>query len=294
MDDNTAIVGENVEIIQTTGGWAAISWSAAIAGAVAATAVTLILVALGSGIGLAIASPFSGPSAGTMTAAGAIWLVLAQCAGFAAGGFIAGRLRTRISPLPTEETRFRDGANGFMAWAIGVVVATSVFAAATAFSVVLAARAAGTATAGLVQGVAAVSQSDDVGYFVDTLMRSNQGRPESANAEADRAQVTRIIARAIRDGRLSDDDKAYLSGLVASRTGVSPEDAQRRVDDVVNRARESAKQAADTARKAGAYVAFWTFMSLLFGAVAATLAGMLGGELRDESTGLQPPVLVSG
>jgi hypothetical protein len=293
MDDNTAIVGENVEIIQTTGGWAAISWSAAIAGAVAATAVTLILVALGSGIGLAIASPFSGPSAGTMTAAGAIWLVLAQSAGFAAGGFVAGRLRTRISPLPTEETRFRDGANGFMAWAIGVVVAASVFAAATAFSVVMAARAAGTATAGVVQGIAAVSQSDDVGYFVDTLTRSN-ARGEPANAEADRAQVTRIVTRSIRDGRLSDDDKAYLAGLVASRTGVSPEDAQRRVDDVVNRARDSVKQAADTARKAGAYVAFWTFMSLLFGAVAATLAGVLGGELRDEGAGLQPPVLVSG
>jgi uncharacterized membrane protein len=29
------------------------------------------------------------------------------------------------------------------------------------------------------------------------------------------------------------------------------------------------------------YFSFWTFMSLLFGAVAATLAGILGGQLRD-------------
>jgi hypothetical protein len=42
-----------------------------------------------------------------------------------------------------------------------------------------------------------------------------------------------------------------------------------------------AKDVADKAAKSGAYVAFWTFMSLLFGAVAATLAGMLGGQLRD-------------
>jgi len=38
----------------------------------------------------------------------------------------------------------------------------------------------------------------------------------------------------------------------------------------------------DEARKAASYVSFWSFLALLFGAVAATLAGMLGGELRDE------------
>lgn len=37
--------------------------SAAIAGALAATAVTFLIIALGSGIGLCIASPYSGPSA---------------------------------------------------------------------------------------------------------------------------------------------------------------------------------------------------------------------------------------
>ena len=58
---------------------------------------------------------------------------------------------------------------------------------------------------------------------------------------------------------------------------MSMDDAQKRVDDVVNRTRASVTQAADTARKAGAYLSFWTFMSLLFGAACATLGGMLGG-----------------
>jgi hypothetical protein len=58
------------------------SWSAAIAGALAATAVTLIVAALGSGIGLSFASPYgSGPSATTMTIAAAVWLVMAQTMG---------------------------------------------------------------------------------------------------------------------------------------------------------------------------------------------------------------------
>jgi len=53
--DDTAIVGENVEVIQATGdSRAEISWSGAIAGALGATAINFILIALGSGIGLAI------------------------------------------------------------------------------------------------------------------------------------------------------------------------------------------------------------------------------------------------
>ena len=60
------------------------SWSAAIAGTFAAMAVTFIVVALGSGIGLSFASPYgSGPSATSLTAAAAVWLVLAQALGFA-------------------------------------------------------------------------------------------------------------------------------------------------------------------------------------------------------------------
>jgi hypothetical protein len=44
----------------------------------------------------------------------------------------------------------------------------------------------------------------------------------------------------------------------------------------------SAAPLAESAQKAAAYLSFWSFMALLFGAVAATLAGILGGELRDE------------
>ena len=53
--DDTAIVGENVEVIETTGG-ATLSWSAAIAGALCAIGVTFIVISLGAGIGLAISS----------------------------------------------------------------------------------------------------------------------------------------------------------------------------------------------------------------------------------------------
>ena len=119
-----AIVGENVEVLQTgTAAHSPFSWSAAIAGAIAATAVAFIIISLGSGIGLSLASPYAtGPSATTLTAIGAVWLVMAQTFGFATGGYMAARLRSHANDGIVDETRFRDAAQGFMTWSIGVVV----------------------------------------------------------------------------------------------------------------------------------------------------------------------------
>jgi hypothetical protein len=59
---------------------------------------------------------------------------------------------------------------------------------------------------------------------------------------------------------------------------------------VENQARDTVKQAADKAAKAGAFLSFWTFMSLLFGGAAAVLGGMLGGEIRDGDEAWSPTV----
>ena len=63
---------------------------------------------------------------------------------------------------------------------------------------------------------------------------------------------------------------------------MSRDDAQKKVDDVAGRAKAEATQSSDTARKAAEYFAFWTFMSLLFGTVCASLGGIPGGDLSDE------------
>jgi hypothetical protein len=279
--DDTAIVSDNVEIFQSIKGPAtALSWGSAIAGALTATAIGSILLAFGTGIGLAVASPYaSTPSAGTMTIAGAVWLVLTQSIGFAAGGFLSARTRRPAGgAFSPAEIRFNDGANGFLAWAIG----------ALAFALLLVAASAATVMAGSRAGAAVATQiaqqtpSDQLGYYVDSLLRTPQGH-QTATTDQDRAQVTRVLATAIRDGRLSDEDRSYLAGLVAARSGLSQEEAQTRVQNIVNQTRDTLKQVADTTRRAAEYVAFWTFMSLLFGAVCATLGGLLGGELRDES-----------
>ena len=94
----------------------------------------------------------------------------------------------------------------------------------------------------------------------------------------------RIIARAVANGNLEPGDRTYLAELVASRTGLSQEDAEKRVDDTmaqIKAAEDKAKQAADAARKASAKASFYLFFSMLIGAFIASTAGAIGGRQRD-------------
>ena len=72
-----------------------VEWSAVIAGAVAAVAVSCILLSFGAALGLASASPWTSTATG-LKAAGvgaAFWMLLVTVWSFALGGYLAGRLR---------------------------------------------------------------------------------------------------------------------------------------------------------------------------------------------------------
>lgn len=103
-----------------------------------------------------------------------------------------------------------------------------------------------------------------------------------------RAEVNRIIVNSLQGEGLDPADTQYLSQLIARDTGMSPAEAQARVTDVQTRmraalekARNTAKQAADDARKATAYAALWLFITLLIGAFFASLSATWGGRRRD-------------
>src|SRR3954469_1557851 len=101
-----------------------VSWGAVIAGAVAAAAVSLLLMLLGSGLGLAVISPWSVGTASltTIAASALIWLVIVHWVGSAVGGYIAGRLRTGWTGVHRDEVTFRDTAHGFLTWGISVLL----------------------------------------------------------------------------------------------------------------------------------------------------------------------------
>ena len=94
-----------------------------------------------------------------------------------------------------------------------------------------------------------------------------------------------IAANTATTGEISDEDRSYLVNLVAAKTGVSTNEAQKRVDAFIQSVKDAvaqAKSAADGARKAAATAALYTALALLIGAFIASVSAAIGGRLRDE------------
>ena len=284
-----------------------VSWGAVLAGAAAAAALSFILLILGVGLGLSSVSPwsFNATAIGVSTIA---WLAFMQLAASGIGGYMAGRLRVKWSAIHTDEVHFRDTAHGLLAWAVATLVTVALLAGGTravlsgaidAGSGVAAAVApavgAGAAAAGAKAGEG--SSANPLDYFSDMLLRAAPA-PAATGAPAvtdpgvtvadQRVEIGKIFATGLSTGSLSADDRAYLSQLVAKRTGLSQAEAEARVDAVYGRAakaaadaKAAAQQAAETARKAGAHTALWMFVALLLGAFVASLAATFGGRQRD-------------
>ena len=87
-------------------------------------ALTLVLLAFGTGLGLSVVSPWagSGVSATTFKIGTGLYLIVIAMIASSLGGYIAGRLRSRWIGVHSDEVYFRDTAHGFIAWAFASVL----------------------------------------------------------------------------------------------------------------------------------------------------------------------------
>ncbi|MEA2929813.1 MAG: hypothetical protein QOG38_2241 [Hyphomicrobiales bacterium] len=270
------IAGVETTIIPNESHKSAVSWAAIAAGGIAACAFSLFLAELVAGLGLLAVSPWPGsnPSGTTLHIAGGIGLILIAVMASALGGFIAGRLRTRWVGIHVDETYFRDTAHGFLAWAFGTLLLVTALGAVG--TTIMGGLTQG-ATQGAAQGAAMNPAVDRNAYYVDTLFRSDRPAADG-NQNAGTPEASRLLARAVTPGSdLAAGDRTRLAQLVAQRTGLSQQEAQQRVDAVINQA----KAAADEARKAAAKLALWMAAALLAGALAASIAAVEAGRERD-------------
>lgn len=281
----------------------AVSWAAIIAGAVATSALSLILLILGTGLGLTSLSPYGarGMSAMALGVSAIVWLMVTQALASGMGGYIAGRLRMRWQAVPTDEVYFRDTAHGFLSWCVATLLTAGLLASAIGTVVGGAAQAGASVAAGASAAAggaaaAAAGQAEPgegpMAYFVDSMFRRPAG-PEPldqprAEGEAPAGEALRILARSRDDGTLDAEDQRYLGQLVAERTGLPQAEAEQRVSATVARMQEQRRQleaqardAAEKARKAGIHATLWLFVSLLLGAFSASLAATWGGRERD-------------
>jgi hypothetical protein len=262
-----------------------IDWSGVFVGAIVASALSWLLLTFGSAIGLLAVSPytFTSSTAAKVTMAAAVWFALTQIYAIGMGAYIAARLRPRVEDGMADEVRFRDGITGVTVWGLAIILGLGV--AGIAANSAARTGAAVVSTAG-----AAAARQIDPAYTVDLLLRPavapagqtaapGQGR-EITPAERD--QVGRIVANSLAQGSISQPDQQYLTQLVADRTGLPREEAERRITQTYEQAKATALETADAVRKATSFAGFWIVFIMLAAGLTAWWGGTIGGHHRDD------------
>jgi hypothetical protein len=257
-----------------------VEWGAVLAGAVLAAALSFVLLTFGAAIGLSATSPWpnSGLSAKVIATLAVFWALAQQIGSLMAGGYVAGRMRSRWHEAGNEK-EFRDGLHGGLVWAVAVLISAFFIFATASLAVRTGAEVAGSAAAG-----AASRTANPMDTVLDAMVRTPAGGPQSRNAVASpsdeiRGEIARILTSAVATGSLSAENRTYLANLVAQRSGVPQQEAEKRVDDAIT----AARTAADKTRRAAILTGFVTAAGLILSFGAAWWAAIKGGEHRDNS-----------
>jgi hypothetical protein len=268
-----------------------VQWGAVILGALAASAISMVLLTFGAGIGLSAASahPYAGASPKALAVISALYTAVTLVAAFAGGGYIAGRMRLPAAEELAEH-EFRDGAHGFAVWALTLFVAGLFAATGAAGALRTAVQATAAAASGAAANPAIARQisTTPTDYAVDRILApapagsAVQGAPARADLVA---PVDRVFAASLKSGQLEAKDRTALVAIVQQQTGLPQAEAEKRVDDAyaqLKSAEQQARDAAETARKAALITAFGVAATLLLGAAAATAGAAAGARHRAE------------
>jgi hypothetical protein len=269
-----------------------ISWGAVLAGAVVAVAVGLMLNALGTGIGATTvdATARATPSASSFGTGAAIWLLVANLIGLAVGGYVAARLSGTADNTDGTLHGMAVWGTTFLISAVllGNLVSGIASTAASGVSSVVGGLASGTGSAVSTVGqqVAGRTDSGALQGLVDraqNALSGGGGQPAAMTSDQRKSEIGTLVTRRVTDGQLSTADRDRLGSLVAAEYGISPQDAQARVQQAEQQAVQTARQAEETARRAAdaaasaaATAGYAIFAVMLLGAVAAVFGARRG------------------
>lgn len=192
----------------------AVSWSAIIAGAFVAAAVSLVLLALGTGLGFASISPWPGHgiSAESFAVSSAIWLIVMQWISSCVGGYIAGRLRIRWIGTHTHEVFFRDTAHGLVTWAVATVLVAAILATSL-FAAERREHAVWAASPGMSQSMSPADVEKRADSVIARAAQGEQGAKEGADA------ARKAAAQAAMYTALSMLIGAFIASVAATLGG---------------------------------------------------------------------------
>ncbi|MGQ0582170.1 MAG: hypothetical protein ACT4O6_09565 [Reyranella sp.] len=131
-----------------------LEWGPVIAGALGTAAIALVFFTFGSAIGLSVVSPYpyAGLSVTAFLVLAALFTALVQVGSFAAGGYLAGRMRTPWLSGVESERQFRDGSHGFAVWAVGILIGACIALSGAGGVLKTAVQTTATLSAGAIAG----------------------------------------------------------------------------------------------------------------------------------------------
>jgi len=225
--------------------------------------------AVAIGIGVSSTAPTWRDASLALVALSGLYLVLVALISYGIGGYIAGRMRSRLSGGTPDEIEFRDGVHGAAAWALASLL-TALIAFAGAQSLTrLAAPSSGSSGSST-----SVGGENILAYDIDRLFR---GMRSDVNMDYTRAEAGRVLLTASSHRGILPEDRTELVRLVTARTGLAQPEAERRVDDVIARARENIARA----RKSAVILAFSLGAAAVLGLAVVWFAAGEGGKHRD-------------
>lgn len=249
-----------------------IQWSSVLAGALAAGAMSFILVGFGVAIGLGVssASPTWRDASAALALLSGLYLIIQAVISFGFGGYIAGRTTRPAPALATieDDGERRDGLHGLTSWALAVLAGAALLALLGAAAIdrsPLRSSASNTSAA-----------EPLLSYELDKLFRAPRRAPNTDLREA-RAEAGRVLMTSSSHSGVSADDRTYLVQQVAAVTGLAAPDAERRVDALI----ADSRTAINRARRNSIIVAFSVAVATLIGAAVAWAAAVAGGRHRD-------------
>ena len=295
--------------------WAAILAGSILASAIS---FVLFTFGTGIGLSLTSPYPGESVRPTTFALALGLWVLWVSVSSFIAGAYLTGRLRRRIGDASPHEVEVRDAAHGLLVWALSVLLGALIAAWAASKTADVAAGAATGASAAAAQQVAEGSNpasywtdllfrpasataaggttgettapaQDTTGGATTTTGQTTAPAPataptassaaNNASAEQSRLAAARILSSRITRGKLSDNDRAYLTRIVMDNTGMSEAEASARVEEAVG----GLYKATEKARRFGILLTFLTAASLAIGAAASWWAAIVGGNHRDQA-----------
>lgn len=279
-----------------------LSWAAIFGGVVCATAMQVLFMMLGAGLGFAIYHPLSSDSPIDDLGKGSI-VIQGLSAVFSLwfGGWIAGRFTPVVS-------RASGGLHGFLVWCSATVAGVLIVSLGAGWMVGDLAKlvggglsaagkpiAAAVSSAGDLAKDAAKQSSDVFASYTDEALAGLPAETDKVKSVSAKREIGLAVARLfnpLQKDKMADN-KAALTRTLVQQAGMSQQDADRLVGEwtesynrlsadlaaAKEQAEQKARMAAEKAANVLTIFSLGLFVAFAMGATAAALGGRQGAAV---------------